>query len=105
MFSKKKKGQDEIPDILHTDEILPEDDFLDSDSVSPAKPAKKKLPGWFIIPIFADLFLAAFVISKLVGSVGGSSAGTSPQVPAVQRGHETAVYNSPGPTKRGTTIT
>lgn len=55
MFSKKKKEQDEILDTIDTD-LMDEDNLSGEDSyeledAGAAKPPKKKLPAWVIIPM------------------------------------------------------
>lgn len=78
MDSKKTKQQDEAIDTSETgldlgEELLDGTSF-ELDGEEAAKPPRKKLPGWVIIPILAVLVIVIFVISKLAGGSQSSKA-------------------------------
>lgn len=99
MFSKKKKEQDEILDTIDTD-LMDEDNLSGEDSyeledAGAAKPPKKKLPAWVIIPVIAVLGIIIFAASKL--SAGSSKTqAASLQVAEVTTGNIKEIYNASG---------
>ena len=69
MFSRKKKEQEEILDTIDNDmtddDLLSGDDSYELEDAEAAKPPKKKLPAWIIIPVIAVLGIVIFAASKL----------------------------------------
>ena len=99
MFSKKKKEQDEILDTIDTD-LMDEDNLsgehsYELEDAGAAKPPKKKLPAWVIIPVIAVLGIIIFAASKL--SAGSSKTqAASLQVAEVTTGNIKEIYNASG---------
>ena len=99
MFSKKKKEQEEILDTIDNDltdeDLLSGDDSYELEDAEAAKPPKKKLPAWIIIPVIAVLGIVIFAASKLTTGSGSNQA-TSLQVAEVTTGDIKEVYNASG---------
>ncbi|CUO80218.1 Macrolide-specific efflux protein macA precursor [[Eubacterium] contortum] len=99
MFSKKKKEQEEILDTIDNDltdeDLLSGDDSYELEDAEAAKPPKKKLPAWIIIPVIAVLGIVIFAASKLTTGSGSNQA-TTLQVAEVTTGDIKEVYNASG---------
>ncbi|GKH31462.1 efflux RND transporter periplasmic adaptor subunit [Hungatella hathewayi] len=99
MFSKKKKEQEEILDTIDNDltdeDLLTGDDSYELEDAEAAKPPKKKLPAWIIIPVIAVLGIVIFAASKLTTGSGSNQA-TTLQVAEVTTGDIKEVYNASG---------
>lgn len=99
MFSKKKKEQEEILDTIDNDmtddDLLSGDDSYELEDAEAAKPPKKKLPAWIIIPVIAVLGIVIFAASKLTTGNSNNQA-TSLQVAEVTTGDIKEVYNASG---------
>ncbi len=90
MFSKKKKAEE----LIEESEVLTEKMTGELPDVpEEAKKAKKKLPGWVILPILLVIALIFFGASKLSG---GSTKITQFPVVEVQKGEIKEVYNTSG---------
>ena len=79
-----------------TDEdLLTGDDSYELEDAEAAKPPKKKLPAWIIIPVIAVLGIVIFAASKLTTGSGSNQA-TTLQVAEVTTGDIKEVYNASG---------
>lgn len=61
-----------------------------------ARPSRKKLPSWTIIPILAVILLGAFGISFLTENTNSSGSGTLLKTVKAEKGTVTEIYTSTG---------
>lgn len=91
MFQKKDKDVKKAEDVvLGYEEPLGEEETLLTASV---KPAKKKLPGWVILPIIGGVCLVFFGISKVSG---GAEKSPELAVVKVEKGDVKEIYTTSG---------
>ncbi len=99
MSSRKKKEQEEILDTMDTEfedaDTLQAEPLYEPDSEASAKPPRKKLPGWVIIPVIAVIILI-IVVASVLSKKNGSSQASSLQVSKVATGNIQEVYNASG---------
>lgn len=93
MFSKKKKEQQEFAEDTELD-FLPDDELSEKSDAALPQQAKKKLPGWVIVPIVGVILLAAFISSRFTG--GETDTATALTVTEASIGTVKEVYNSSG---------
>lgn len=86
MFGKKKTEIEEIKEVAETDSIIEEEPDI-------SQKARKKLPGWVIIPILGGMVLLFWGLSALSSP---KTSATEVAVVAVEKGDVKETYASSG---------